>query len=123
MTAFGSAKALVYYEDTFAVADCGKLLSGEVGRPTAGRRIGTPPTGWRDLAELIRDFLRCWLGSMGWPPLVNASLLAFILHGSSQVELDNLEAIATNELGDRYERVDPNNWIARDRGPSEPGNE
>jgi hypothetical protein len=50
---------------------------------------------------------------MGWPPVVNAGLLGFIIHGTSDAELDGLQEIATSELGDHYEPVDPNTWIAR----------
>ena len=73
-----SARALVYYQDTFISADV-DLMAQQ--RPPIGLAVESLPKGWHGFPEVVREFLRCRIGGRNKPPLLLSREIVVAVYG------------------------------------------
>jgi hypothetical protein len=82
MFKYGPSRVLVYDRRRFLSAD---RIYAQRGRPWLPYSRRPFPQGWRPFEEVIRDFLRCWVGHKSeagsLPPVIGVETLVVIRHG------------------------------------------
>jgi hypothetical protein len=113
----GSAYGLVYFTDEFITAPAQTIAQGTIAMPPEGDQIGRFTGAWRTLAFTIGEFIRCSIGSRGYPPILHPRLLVLIVYGRDDGELSQARELANSVIPDGYVQHDDNRWRVNAQPP------